>query len=81
MGYQTGDDRVPGRGRITTLMSPQPEILHSLIFVAFLECHVLINSICQLFFETSSKIKRNLHVVIRSAWSWCYLINLVLVVN
>ena len=31
MGYQTGDDEVPGRGRVTTLTSHQSEILHSLI--------------------------------------------------
>ena len=32
MGYQTGDDGVPGRGRVSTLTSHQSEILHSLIF-------------------------------------------------
>ena len=32
MGYQTGHDGVPGRGRVTTLMSHQSGILHSLIF-------------------------------------------------
>ena len=32
MGYQTGDDGVLGMGRVTTLMSHQSEILHSLIF-------------------------------------------------
>ena len=34
MGYQAGDDGVPGRGRVTTLTSHQSEILHSLIFVS-----------------------------------------------
>ena len=33
VGGQTGDDGVPGRGRATTLMSHQSEILHSLIFI------------------------------------------------
>ena len=33
MGYQTGGDGVPGRGRVKTLMSHQSEILHSLIFL------------------------------------------------
>ena len=33
MGYQTGDDWVPGRGRVKTLKSHQSEILHSLIFL------------------------------------------------
>ena len=32
MGYQTGDDGVPDRGRVTTLTSQEREILHSLIF-------------------------------------------------
>ena len=32
IGYWTGDDRVPGRGGVTTLMSNQSEILHSSIF-------------------------------------------------
>ena len=36
MRYKTGDDWVPGRGRVTTLMSYQSEILHSLIFSSFL---------------------------------------------
>ena len=36
MGYQTGDDGVPGRGRVTTLMSHQSEIFHSLIFFLYL---------------------------------------------
>ena len=31
MGYQIGDDGVPGRGRVTTLTNHQSEILHSLI--------------------------------------------------
>ena len=35
MGYQTGDDGVPGRGTVATLMSHQSEILHSLIFYLF----------------------------------------------
>ena len=36
MGYQTGDNGVRGRGRVTTLTSHQSEILHSLIFNAIL---------------------------------------------
>ena len=39
MGYQTGDDGVPGRDRVTTLMSHQSEILHSLIFCSFLKLY------------------------------------------
>ena len=35
MRYQTGDDGVPGRGRVTTLTGHQSEILHSLIFFTF----------------------------------------------
>ena len=33
MGYQSGDDGVPGRGGVTTLTSHQSGILHSLIFL------------------------------------------------
>ena len=32
MGCQSGDDGVPGRGGVTTLMSHKSGILHSLIF-------------------------------------------------
>ena len=35
MGYQTGDNEVPGRGRVTTLTSQQSKILHLLIFTLF----------------------------------------------
>ena len=35
MGYQTGDDGVPGRCRVTTLTNHQSGILHSLIFHYF----------------------------------------------
>ena len=33
MGYKTGNDGVTGRDGVTTLMSHQSEILHSLIFL------------------------------------------------
>ena len=32
MGYQSGDDGMPGRGGVTTLTSHQSGILHPLIF-------------------------------------------------
>ena len=38
MGYQTGDDGLPGRGRVTTLTNYQNEIHHSLIFTLVGSC-------------------------------------------
>ena len=40
MGYQIWDDGVPGRSRVTTLMSHQSEVLHSLIFLGIF-CKIL----------------------------------------
>ena len=40
MGFQIGDDRVPGRGRVTTLMSHQSEILHSLVLFVTLNARI-----------------------------------------
>ena len=37
VGFQTWDDGVPGKGRVTMLMSHQSEILHSLIFISHKE--------------------------------------------
>ena len=41
MGYQSGDDGVPGRGGVTTLTSQQSGILHSLIFFSIDELPLL----------------------------------------
>ena len=48
MGYQSGDDGMPGRGGVTTLMSHQSGILHSLIFLLLLTPEMVDNKIaCQ----------------------------------
>ena len=45
MGYQSEDDGLLGRGGVTTLMSHQNGILHSLIFVLVTPGWVLSNHI------------------------------------
>ena len=50
MGYQTGDDGCTKRDGITTLMSHQSGILHSLIFCALMPDNISFHiTICSTF--------------------------------
>ena len=70
MGYETGDDEVQGRGRVTTLTSHQSEILHSLIIGDSIELPKWLNSVSGTKKSAKSNPSCLVEGILSIGWHW-----------